>query len=342
MGITLQHKLRLALPGGVVKEGHVNLYLRVWLASAALLVGGFTPGLAQSQGWVTLEALSEPRQEIGVAALDGKVYAFGGFREDRTTTATVEVYDPQTDSWTTVQPLPVAVNHPAAAANGGKLYVLGGYRGPGLQNPTDALQIYDPVAQTWTLKAPMPSARGSLAAAAAGGKIYAVGGAAEAAVGDMAAYDPAADTWTSLEPLPTPRDHLGVGVVDGRVFAVGGRDGRSFTLNTVEAYDPVTDRWQQLPPMPTGRSGHGVAVLSGCLYAFGGEGNRQDPTGVFAEVEVFNAVRATWTSLAPLPTPRHGMGTAVVANRIFLPGGAMVAGFGATGVHEAFAAPGCS
>jgi N-acetylneuraminic acid mutarotase len=319
----------------------VNLHPRVWLASAALLAGGLVRGHAQNQGWTTLAPLDEPRQEIGVAALDGNVYAVGGFREDRTTTATAEVYDPRTDSWTTVQPLPVAVNHPAAAANGGKLYVLGGYRGPGLRNATDALQVYDPAAQTWTLKASMPSARGGLAAVAIGGKVYAVGGAAEAAVGDAAAYDPATDSWTTLEPLPTPRDHLGAGVVDGKLFAVGGRDGSSFTLTTVEVYDPATNRWQQLPPLPTGRSGHGVAVLGGCLYAFGGEGNGQDLTGVFAEVEGFNAARVTWTSLAPMPTPRHGMGAAAVADRIFLPGGATVAGFGATDTHEAFTAPGC-
>lgn len=319
----------------------MHLHPRVWLASAALLAGGFTPGLARSQGWTTLEPLTELRQEIGVAALDGNVYAVGGFREDRTTTSTVEVYNPRTDSWTTVQPLPVAVNHPAAAASGGKLYVLGGYRGPGLENPTDALQVYDPVAQMWALKAPMPSARGGLATAAIGGKIYAVGGAAEAAAGDVAAYDPATDSWTVLEPLSTPRDHLGAGVVDGKIFAVGGRDGRSFTLTTVEAYDPATNQWQQLPPLPTGRSGHGVAVLGGCLYAFGGEGNGQELTGVFAEVEVFNAVIAAWTSLAPMPTPRHGMGAAAVGKRIFLPGGATVAGFGATDTHEALAVPSC-
>ncbi len=62
---------------------------------------------------------------------------------------------------------------------------------------------------------------------------------------------------------------------------------------------------------------------------------------MFAEVEAYHAETDSWTSLAPMPTPRHGVGAAVVGDRIFLPGGATVQGFGATGVTEAIIAPGC-
>ena len=310
----------------------------IWVALATLISSWAT---GQDQIWTTLAPLGEPRQEVGVAELSGKIYVAGGFRVDRTTAATVEIYDPETDSWRMIEPMPVAVNHPGAATVDGRLFVVGGYRGPGLQNPTDALQVYDPSEGTWTLAASMPTARGGLAAAALDGRVYAIGGARDSAFGEVAFYDPMSDTWTSLAPLPTPRDHLGVGVIDDRIFAVGGRNQRGFTLATLEVYNPATDRWEALPDMPTGRSGHGVAVLDGCLYAFGGEGNEQDPAGMFAEVESFNAETGTWTSLPPMPTPRHGLGAVGVADRIFLPGGATVAGFGATGVHEAYTPDDC-
>lgn len=311
----------------------------IWVTLALVVAG--PAGHGQDQNWLLLAPLGEPRQEVGVAEVDGRVYVAGGFREDRSTAATVEVYDPAADAWSVIEPMPVAVNHPAAVAVDGALLVLGGYRGPGLQNPTDAVQAYDPSTGAWTLKTPMPTARGSLAAAVVDEKVYAVGGERGSAVGEVAVYDPVADTWTSLAPLPTPREHFGVGVVGGKIIAVGGRAGRDFTLDTAEGYDPATDLWEVLAPMPTGRSGHGVAVLGGCLYAFGGEGNTRDPAGMFAEVERFNAETGVWTSLAPMPTPRHGLGAVSVGERIVLPGGATVAGYGPTGANEAFTPGAC-
>lgn len=257
----------------------------------------------QSEHWLSLAPLTEARQEVGSAELDRLIYVVGGFRQDRSTAATVEAYDPQTDTWRRLEPMPVAVNHPAAAAVAGKLYVIGGYRGPGLRNPTDALQEYNPEGGQWVLKSPIPSPRGGLAAAVIAGKIYVVGGARERAVEDVAAYDPRRDMWTTLAPLPTARDHLGVAVVGAELYAVGGRNSDSFTLDIVESYDPLADRWKALPPMPTGRSGHAVAALSSCLYAIGGEGNPQAPDGMFGEVEVFDTITEAWNSLEPMPTP---------------------------------------
>lgn len=296
---------------------------------------------AQSYTWSTFAPLIQPRQEVGAAQINGKIYVAGGFLEDRTTANTVEVYDTKTGRWSTIDPMPIAVNHPAAVASDGKLYIIGGFRGGGFENPTDALQVYDPSTREWTLKTPMPSARGGLAGAIVMKKIYAVGGARGLSVGEAAFYDPMTDSWTIVASLSTSRDHLGAGVVTGRIFAVGGRDERSFTLTTVEAYNPSTDRWEQQTPMPTGRSGHAVAVINSCLYVFGGEGSARSATGVFDEVEVFNALAGNWFSVTPMPTPRHGLGAVSVGNHIYLPAGATVAGFGATNVHEALVVQGC-
>jgi N-acetylneuraminic acid mutarotase len=105
-----------------------------------------------------------------------------------------------------------------------------------------------------------------------------------------------------------------------------------------EVYDPQTDRWAPQAPLPTPRAGIGVAAVNGELFVFGGE--TFDPNGgdgeVHGEVEVFNPVTNTWRSLSPMPTPRHGIWASVIGNQIFLPGGGIVAGFGATNVNEVF------
>lgn len=317
------------------------LLVAVALASSGWAFGG---------SWEALPAMQVPRQEIAAAWLDGALYAIGGFDARGATLASVERWRPEDESWELIAPLPVAVNHPAAAVVAGRLVVVGGYRGPFLANATDAVQVYDPAADAWTLAAPMPSARGGLAAAPLGGRLVAVGGARDGvSVAEVAAYEPEADAWTLLASMPTPRDHLGVAVLDGRLHAIGGRAGGhdhgvagdTFTLTTHEVYDPATDAWTAAAPLPTGRSGHAVAVLDGCLYALGGEGNRAVADGMFAEVERFVAVSGAWQALSAMPVPRHGMGAVGVAGRLLVPGGGVVAGFGASAHVDAFTPPAC-
>jgi N-acetylneuraminic acid mutarotase len=107
----------------------------------------------------------------------------------------------------------------------------------------------------------------------------------------------------------------------------------------LETFQIDTGSWSTGTPMPTGRSGHAGVMLRGCLYAFGGEGNAGHPSGVFAESEVYDPGAGAWDSLTPMPTPRHGMGAAAVAGRIYLAGGANVQGFGAVATHEVFTVP---
>jgi N-acetylneuraminic acid mutarotase len=87
--------------------------------------------------------------------------------------------------------------------------------------------------------------------------------------------------------------------------------------------------------MPTARSGLAAAVLNGRLVVIGGEVNRNDPDGVFPQVEVYDFATDTWRSLDPMPVPRHGIGAAAVADLLYVPGGATEAGFAATAHHDA-------
>ncbi len=282
--------------------------------------------------WFMRARLQEARQEVGVAALQEKMYVVGGFRRDGSQANTVEAYEFTADHWQFVQPLPVALDHPAAAAARGKLYVLGGFASGAA---VDLTLEYDPQTDRWTAKARMPTRRGALAAAVIEGDVYAVGGFRDGgSVNDLARYDPAIDRWEVLPSMPTPRDHLGAGAIKGRLYAVAGRNNTSFTLGNLEEFDPLTRTWIARVPIPTPRSGVAVAVVNDRLFVFGGEGNVRDPRGVFQEVEAFDPDANRWQSLPPMPTPRHGIGAAVLLSDIFISGGALIQGFGATDVHE--------
>ena len=129
---------------------------------------------------------------------------------------------------------------------------------------------------------------------------------------------------------------MAVAALGGRLYAAGGRNGRDFTLAVFEEYDPQARQWSERPPLPTGRSGIAGAAVSGRLYVFGGEGNPAHPQGIFDNVEAYEPSSQSWTLLAPMPNPRHGIAAGVADGRIYLPGGATVQGLGATALNEAF------
>jgi N-acetylneuraminic acid mutarotase len=277
--------------------------------------------------------MGEPRQEIGVAAREGTIYALAGFLGNGAPSATAEAYDVAGDRWRRIASLPQALHHPAAATLDGTVYLVGGYDDRGA---VDSLWAYDAAADRWQRRAPLPTARGALTAAVLDGRLYAIGGDRGRAVRDVAAYDPAADAWEELPLMLHARDHLASGVVNGRIYVAGGRNGSDFTMSVLEEYDPASRTWTDRAPMPTGRSGIGGAGVGGRFYVFGGEGNRAHPQGIFDAVEAYDPAQNAWARLAPMATPRHGINAAVIGSRVYLPGGATVEGFGVTPVNEAF------
>ena len=83
------------------------------------------PVAGKTAQWTPKASLPEPRANLAVAVLDGKLYALGGERDGAPLTA-ASVYDPATDTWSALPPLPVAATDLAAAGANGKLYALGG------------------------------------------------------------------------------------------------------------------------------------------------------------------------------------------------------------------------
>lgn len=281
--------------------------------------------------WLSLAPLQTARQEVAVAAANGRVYVFGGISGSEVLDS-VEEYDPVADRWRFVAPLPEPLHHTAAAAVGDSIYIVGGYHTLAF-DPTERVYRYDVLTNSWTQVTSLPAPRGALAAAAIDGKVYAVGGVPGAS--DLTVYDPAADRWSRLASMPTSREHLAAAAAGGRLFAISGRLGANRAA--MESYDPITDRWTALAPIPTARSGIGAAVVGDRIYVFGGEGNSAAATGVFPQVESFDVVTGTWRVEPSMPTPRHGIGAASVGFTIYVPAGAPVQGFGTSSANEALA-----
>jgi len=313
-----------------------------WLPLLALVVAlgcGGSEGDSGGPGtWSTHAALSlGPRQEMGVAALDGKVYVVGGFDESGQAVATVEAYDPATDRWTRRASLPAPLHHVNVAAVGSKLYVVGGLSGASFTASGTTLE-YDPSLDEWSPRASMPGGteRGASGVAVLDGRIVVAGGLRGDSVTDASVFDPAANAWSPLQPLAVARDHLGAATVGGRVYAVTGRAGGVLKA-ALEVLDASSGSWSRRADIFTARGGVAAAELSGRLVVLGGEGNGGDPAGIFHQTESYDPAADAWRTDSPMQTGRHGIGAAVIGDRLYVPGGASHEGFGAVAVNESFA-----
>lgn len=176
--------------------------------------------------WRALAPLSSPRGSVGVAALNGKIYAVGGRGLDIKTVAAVEVYDPARNAWTTLAPLPEARDHLAVVAVDGRIHAIGGRFGASRDN-TNLHEVYDPATNTWQTAAPLPTARSSVAAAFYHGRIIVDGGECNngKTFDQNEAYDPKTNTWSTLAPMPAGRHGFGAAVAGDVLYFSGGAIG---------------------------------------------------------------------------------------------------------------------
>ena len=69
------------------------------------------------------------RRSLSTSALDGKIYAFGGYVpgvSGHPGVATVEVYEPAADTWTTAPDMPTGRFGLRTCVVDGRIYVMGG------------------------------------------------------------------------------------------------------------------------------------------------------------------------------------------------------------------------
>jgi N-acetylneuraminic acid mutarotase len=297
--------------------------------------------------WIVRAPMPTIRQELSAVTLGGEIYVVGGMDGNGSPLARVEAYDPATNTWEAKAPLPAPRHHVAIATLEGKLYAIGGV---GTTVPTwvAAREVYeyDPFEDTWREVTTMPSSRIEQVAIGLQGRIHVIGGRQGSdRVVTHEAYDPVSDSWTTLAPARVPLSHSAVTVMDARIYVVGGRDlkfveGTYEVVNSrhLQEYNPASNTWRTLKLMPTARGGLAAAVLEGMLYVFGGEnlGTQDTPATVYDATEVYDPATSSWVSLAPMLTPRHGMGAAAVEGVIYVIGGGTQAAIAPSTTNEGF------
>ena len=177
---------------------------------------------------------------------------------------------------------------------------------------------------TWSAKAPMPTARTWISAAVYGGEIYVFGGLSNTTkLATVERYNPGTNTWDSRAAMPTARYATSAVTLNGKIYVLGGVNASNQIQNIVELYDPVNNTWSTAASMPTGRTRlAAVAGPDGKIYAIGGSTTSTlDQTGYSSVVEVYTPATDSWTTAAPMNTPRVGLAAAVSGGKIYAFGG---------------------
>ena len=267
--------------------------------------------------WVPKASMQEARSGLGVAVVDGKIYAIGGLNSSHELVDTNEMYDPTTNTWTTLKSMPTPRARFGIAVCQNKIYVIGGEIGSrptfsglalAVSIVTGINEVYDPVTDTWETKKPMLTERVLLKANVVDGKIYCIGGAADShSLQATEVYDPANDSWVTMEPMPNLQEEFASTVVDDKIFIISDK---------VQIFNPKTNQWTlgTPPPKPMYQGAAGAttgSIAPKRIYFIGGGSANQ----------IYNPNDGSWSIGASMPTPRNSLAVAVLNDTVYAIGG---------------------
>jgi DNA-binding CsgD family transcriptional regulator/N-acetylneuraminic acid mutarotase len=112
----------------------------------------------------------------------------------------------------------------------------------------------------------------------------------------------------------------------GSLGQTGPQISSAFTDRNVKALSPISRfqvyRWKSRARMPTPRGRLAVVAYDNAIYAVGGD----TAEGVSGVVEVYDPERNLWRARNAKPSPVSNIGAAVIAGKMYVPGGALADG----------------
>jgi hypothetical protein len=302
MGISMSKRVALLL---------VLVFLTASLIVAAKPVSAPTP---VENSWTSKAPIHVARGGLGVAVVNGKIYAIGGSTEAGHYGATTgeivglnEEFDPATNTWNSKKPMPTPRYGFAIAVYNNKIFCIGGENRAGY---TGANEVYDPATDTWETKTSSSYPRYGISANVVGDEIYVIGGFTGEYFPTLnEAYYPENDSWTTKASIPTSVCDYASAVFDKRIYII---------QSTTQIYDTENNTWSlgaSPPSSVTGRAGQTSGVNAPeRIYALSWDSDVN---------QIYDPEHDSWTfgAYAQIPTDMGGFGVAVVKDLLYLIGG---------------------
>jgi hypothetical protein len=286
-----------------MRKSAALLLALVFLTASCLMAAkpAFSSADVAEDSWASKAPMQMARSDLGVAVVNGKIYAIGGrvlvyqdqSRVESKEVNTNEEYDPAANTWTYKKSMPTPSSLFAIAVYNDKIYCMGSGKN----------QVYNPANDTWENKTAMPTERIMASANVVNGKIYVIGGHPNETLCEV--YDPETDAWTTKPPLSTSMFGPSV-VYNDKVYVIWG---------WTKIYDPATNEVSFGEPPPAEFYVWSASVTTGFMapkrmYVFSGGAN-----------QVYDPEADSWTDGAAVPTSRGEFAAAVVDDLIYVIGG---------------------
>jgi parallel beta-helix repeat protein len=316
-----------------MNKSYASVFVLVFLTGSCIIVANpvFSSVDVTSDSWTSKAPMQAARSRLGVAEVNGKIYAIGGDNARLLAYQSIEAgigevvntneeYNPETDTWVFKAPMPTPRCSFAVAVYENKIYCIGGYING--VNVTGVNQVYDPATNTWETKASMPTPRAALQANVVNGKIYLIGGSSDRNrglssryLGVNEVYDPATDTWTTKTSAPNRITSGASAVAYGKVYflaTVSNLDAGAF----IQIYDTTEDSWSTGSFAPT----YGELSTTACVTS-----SVVAPKKIvfFSESStyVYYPMNDSWAEGTLMPTARGYAGVAAVKYTFYVIGG---------------------
>jgi N-acetylneuraminic acid mutarotase len=307
---------------------------------------------ATENSWASKAPLPQGKSGFGLAVVNGKIYAIGGYIRNYVdswtegfsgTIKTVNTnyeYDSALDRWTIRPPMPTPRYGFAAVVYEDNIYCLGGayYVGKSTAVLTAAVEVFNLSTNKWENKTPMPTRRGYFATMVHKDDIYCIGG------GINEVYNIATDTWQTKAAMPFNGSFITANVVNGELY---------LTFDSLMyVYNPASDSWLAKAPIQTENYGTVAAVIDNKIYVISANltqiyDTETDtvslgaPPGYIGDIaltttgemaperiyiwggalQVYDPEADSWTIGAKIPTNRDSMAFATVNDKIYVIGG---------------------
>ncbi len=322
------------------------LLVLVFLTASCIMAANpvLSSAVVVEDSWVSKAPMQVARGGLGVAVVNGKIYAIGGSTQSGLYppdlsggfVGTNEKYDPAKDTWITKTSMPTPRAYFAIAVWQNKIYCIGGTVSIGVDDMyhmfsvyvnSGVNEVYDTATDTWETKTPMPITKRGLQANVVGDEIYLVGEDSGGVYNEV--YNPVTDTWVTKTPMPSGATDYGSAVLDDKIFVAA----TSWIPNgsrLLHIYDVRTDEWSQGTPVPLEVTNGAASATTGIMapkriYAFKGSAQVYDSTTqdyvLTGSTQVYDPVTDSWTFGATMPTDRFNCGIAVIADKFYVVGG---------------------
>lgn len=254
---------QIFIPGGYGESGPVsNMQI-------------YSPGNNQ---WLAGPPLPAPMGGVAAAQYNGKIYIFGGARENNQPTNTVYEYDPVNGGYAPKSRMPGPAYNASAVVHNGRIYVIGG------SGYYYAHYVYNPALDQWLGIAPSPrTLLDRVGLLSFGGEIWAFSGSYAQQVPleqTVQIYNPQHNTWRyGGRPFLNQRiNTTAVGLVGNRAFVAGGQLPDSSATGQVQSIaftgTPCYPECQvSYPDVPPNSPYYSAVRCLACKYILGGYGN---------------------------------------------------------------------